>query len=217
MPLFLAAVTKRKWKAVKFLIDCGVDVDLAAAHNPETALMWLIEEGSKDALNLVAAVVQAARNIDATNRTGETALNIAVRKDNDVALGKLLEKGASPDSKSAAGLTPMLFILEHWDQLSKAESMFKKVLEAKPDLELCNSEGYSALHLAVKLLRLELGVKLLTKGARVSLTNNEGMLPVATLFASPAAKSSKGYVAPSPSVNVSVSVNIAQHCAPPLK
>jgi ankyrin repeat protein len=193
VPLFLAAVTKRKWNVVTFLIDCGVDVDLTAAQSPETALMWLIEEGSKEALKLVPAVVGAARNVDATNSAGETALIIAVRKDNDVAVSKLLEKGASPDCKSTAGLTPLLFILEHWDQLSKAESMFKKVLEAKPDLELCDSEGYSALHLAVKLWRFELGVKLLNKGARVSSTNNEGMLPVMTLFASPASKSSKGY------------------------
>ena len=115
--LLSLALEQQQYDAAYALIEAGADVNAPASKYRLTPLMVVASELSPRPDSLVRilqdhgpmdvarALVQHKANVNATDADGVTALMIAAAHDNSPMIGLLMEAGANPRLKSAAGET----------------------------------------------------------------------------------------------------------------
>ncbi|MFT5329727.1 MAG: ankyrin repeat protein [Parasphingorhabdus sp.] len=103
--------------------------------------------------------------------TGETALHIVVERRDIIWVGFLLQKGANPNIRDKAGMTPLMLAT----QLKFLEGA-KTLLANKADVDETNNHGETALILAVHLPDVELVRLLLANGADPDRTDTQAGL-----------------------------------------
>ncbi|OAX79361.1 hypothetical protein ACJ72_06318, partial [Emergomyces africanus] len=102
----------------------------------------VVNEGNEDELR---ALLDKGVDLRAVNRDGQTALHIAVEKDNELLAELLLKAGSNTDAPSRDGSKP-LYITAELGNLALANLL----LRFNADVESCNDEtGYTAFHRAL--------------------------------------------------------------------
>ncbi|KAI5920379.1 hypothetical protein F4810DRAFT_683090 [Camillea tinctor] len=113
--------TSRRVQLLEGLILAGLDAN-HYDKNGNTPLMAFVthcrddtREGKADLENMIQMLVRrGGANLEARNREGETALHIAARRGQKVALKELVDLGANPNVRNAQGLGVLAVIDEFW-------------------------------------------------------------------------------------------------------
>jgi len=110
------AIEEQQFDAAKALIEAGVDINRAASQYRVTPLMICASERPAESrarrllqklgpMEIAQELIKRGAKVDATNVDGVTALMIAAARDNSAMIGLLIQSGADPKIKSAAGET----------------------------------------------------------------------------------------------------------------
>lgn len=89
-------------------------------------------------------LLEQGMDIERVNKSGRTALLEACQQGKEDAARFLLGKGANPHVSAPGGMTPLMYALVHHDR----PKLVDMVLETKPDVNLQNSDGMTALFYA---------------------------------------------------------------------
>jgi serine/threonine-protein phosphatase 6 regulatory ankyrin repeat subunit B len=100
------AVSWNKPDVVKFLLQCGLDVN--EIHRNMTPMMRATACGHLDVLRVLLAADPPAE-VDQHDEEGHTALFIAAQSKEPLAVKELLHAGASPRAASTAGTIPLMY------------------------------------------------------------------------------------------------------------
>ncbi|KAK1856902.1 ankyrin repeat protein [Colletotrichum chrysophilum] len=107
----LAKFYKQREDVVLDLIGIGVNVNAYDAAG-NTVLMHFVTHLSEDydrktSINIIDQILESGAAIQARNRTGETALHVAVRHGRKLAMMALVLKGANVHARDKNGRTPL--------------------------------------------------------------------------------------------------------------
>ncbi|KAF6795415.1 Ankyrin-like protein [Colletotrichum sojae] len=102
---------KRREEIVKDLLGLKVDAN-AYDDDGNTVLMYFIaqlpeDNDRKTPVKIIKSVIDSGVDIQARNRSGETALHVAVRLGKKLAMKSLVEMGANVNVKDFQGQTPL--------------------------------------------------------------------------------------------------------------
>ena len=167
------AATKGNKKVIDELIKKGIDVK--AVNKKGENAFFAAARGAKRFTNKVDFYIyleQLGLNPNQKNANGITPLYVVAGKNSDVAvINYLLEKGNDPNQVNAekGGRTPLM----NAAALNSAE-IVKLLAEKSQNINAVNSDGYSALTLAVDNNRAEVVRLLLDLKADASVVDNEG-------------------------------------------
>ena len=95
----IAAISKRDEDWTAFLLQKEADPNLASRRNGDTPLIAAARVGYAEAAGWLLGL---GAKVDATNRSGETALIVAVQQRDAALVKRLLAAGADPDKADAA-------------------------------------------------------------------------------------------------------------------
>lgn len=159
---------------IKYFIGKGVNVNQtnedgnnvfmnAAASNRDTALIALLKAQVKD--------------INHANKTGATALSLAVRGNAPEVVEYLLNQGASLKTTDAKGNNLVYYLFESYSPRNTKEFDGKLALLKSKGLDIATpqQDGSTLYHLAVAKNDLGLLKQVQTYGADVNAKNKEGM------------------------------------------
>jgi ankyrin repeat protein len=186
-PLHMAA----RWGALdicKLLMEHGADVNFSPPASGQTPLIAAARHGRTETVN---ALLAAGANLNATyspkgdsNEAGSTALHNAAWFNCGDTAKALLKAGADINHRKIPGtnlFTPfMLLIRENHFELAHqlCTGTETQPAGARPDLTLTDSEGDTALHVAVRRYSKaspEFISWLITRGAALNAKNNAGL------------------------------------------
>ncbi|MCF6812115.1 ankyrin repeat domain-containing protein, partial [Thiotrichales bacterium 19S9-12] len=141
-PLHIA-VRKNNQDAINLLLEKGANRDIAD-KNGNTALHLELQKENPN-LDRIAALV-SQNNIDIRNKWLETPLHIAVRKNNQGAINRLLEKGANQDIADKNGNTALHL------ELQKENPNLDRIaaLVSQNNIDIRNKWLETPLHIAVR-------------------------------------------------------------------
>lgn len=175
-PLIMAI--RRKHEAVvKLLLVRGAAIALPVSLTLEqnfdevfdSALMFAVHAGS---IPIVQILLEHNADLDARGSNGATSLMVAVCKNNIEMVNFLLKNNASADRSDNNGYTVLMCAAEYADV-----KMVRALLRHQPDLAIDakDSEGMTALQMAVSGDDLDIVTELLLCGADVNITDKGGM------------------------------------------
>jgi ankyrin repeat protein len=105
-------------------------------------------------------------DINAQDNFGDTALQLAVNRDLQLAVKLLLTEQPNPNLRNQNGKTPLSTALK-----SGYRDVAKQLIAAGAEVNAVNEDNQSALYLAARLGDLELVQLLLAKGASVEVSH----------------------------------------------
>ncbi|XP_046644986.1 ankyrin-1-like, partial [Daphnia pulicaria] len=113
--------------------------------------------------------------IDQSDENGESPLFFAIRANNVIAVGLLLERGADSNRRNNNGLTPF--------QVAATQEKDFKILDLlltndKVDIDGGGQSGYSVLHWAMATSNVTAARFLLSKGANPNVADRNGATPL---------------------------------------
>ena len=141
---------------VERLLDAGADVD-ARSKWGFTALMGASLGGN---LEVVKHLLDAGADVNAQETPGETALMIASGQGHPKIVRQLWFEGANPDAQNEDGDTALMITMKDFSDLLEAgiENVYDRymatifgLIKYKPDPDIQNNEGKTAIELAEEL------------------------------------------------------------------
>lgn len=169
--LFTAAISGAK-DALNCLIAHGAKVNMATKHG-YTPLHYAAMHRSS--LSVMVPLLQAGAEVNArTGISNHTPLHMAAGEEggNEGAVEILLAHGADLNARLDSGLTPTMLAAMRRDPANLIA-----LLKAKPDLD-SQTNGPTALHLAVSVGRPKSVELLLAHGANMNLEDTDGQTPL---------------------------------------
>ncbi len=137
------------------------------------ATMRLPGEGpEEDGLEIVAMLLEAGANVNATTKTGITALHSAADLDDDALCKLLLTHGASVDAVEDKGMSALSFAV------GREGKCVETLLKHGADQRRCVRDGHTALHSAASSGYTTLIASLLDYGADINARNDKGLTPL---------------------------------------
>lgn len=160
---------------------------------------------TKVPVSILEKLILAGADINARNKDGVTPFSIAIESGNKEHIAFYAKKGADINSKDTKGKTPLLHALEKDDEtlslILTSEninshdsngnsplcvaikndaplSKIQYILSLTDDVNSRNSEGDTALFMAVQKNKKQLGELLLAKNADIFATNNKNQSPL---------------------------------------
>ena len=170
-------------KALRRLLDANPRLVRQRDADGETPLIAAVQAGNTNTLPLLLA---RGAEVDATNRFGWTPLLIAALHGRDAALEALLAAGAQANQANPSGQTPLVAAAFH-GSTAAAQALLAR--GARVDT-VCPPTQVTALHVAAFLGHANLVQLLLDHGARTDLKAGDGLTPLHTAAAGPAASDS---------------------------
>ena len=197
---------------VVFLIEEGVDLNAKNEHG-QTALMTAVETGGYDTVKIL---LRAGADPNLMDKSGYTATILAAEYADLAVFNLLMEHGARPDLYRRGGPTALQAAMEAgpeaqeivnritgrptlptnaaeaYTELCRAMdennlSQFRKILKARPEPDLTDTEGNTLLMRAVSTDCEDAFAELLIEyGANVSVRNRHGFTPL--IYAKTASK-----------------------------
>lgn len=154
--------------------------------------------------NIIAALVKAGCDINATNKQGQSALGMAVNTRQQPLIKALIEAGANPNTEDAQGNTVITYAMYdpetfkmlldngadinvksqagtilHQAVLQQNQQILQIILASKKiDINTKNGAGETALHLAASRNNPIVAQQLILNGADVNVTNNNFETPL---------------------------------------
>ncbi|XP_018569142.1 uncharacterized protein LOC108909316 [Anoplophora glabripennis] len=173
---------------VKLLVELGIDIN-AKNFNLMTALHIAVENGNFDLIDLL---VNCGANVNLEDENGNTALHIAASDIQGYIIKLLVEHGANMNNGDKYGRTPLhlvtlnsatLFKNSNEQSLKYYENsiapmdhldIIKLLIEHGVDVNVRDSNGSCALHLAASSGRLDIAHLLMEFGADANIKDNDG-------------------------------------------
>lgn len=138
----------------------------------QTALHIALEQSSPDGdFSLITSFIHHGIPIDTQNAAGETALQLAVSKGQEILVELLLVKGADVSSCDVKGQTVLHVATRNWGN-GGSTTVAALLLDAGVDIDAQNNLGETALHKAVLFAHTSMVRLLLARGAATSIADN---------------------------------------------
>ncbi|XP_054160234.1 protein shank-like isoform X2 [Oppia nitens] len=135
-------------KVAKILINCDPNfVDETSGDTPLSIAASSQSASTSATQRIVVALVNGGSLLDFRTKDGRTALHCAVQKSNYVALKTLLDLGASPNYKDAAGLTPLCYTILN----ESNPKLTQLLLHEHSMIGVVDHHGWQEVHHACKL------------------------------------------------------------------
>lgn len=167
-PLHIAAILSWPSAESVLLLEAGARVDPANADG-NTPLMFAVQKRNAD---LISLFLSWKANMFALNGKKDSPLTTAFRLGKDVA-AMLINKD-TVNIRDDTGMTPLMMAVQGQDSID----VVKAILEAGADVAARSNAGDTALHLAVRRSRRDMGELLLAAQADVFAANMAGELPL---------------------------------------
>jgi ankyrin repeat protein len=174
------AVEKADVSKVKELIDKGIKLDIEGKD--KQPLHITVEKGNKE---LVEVLLKGGANINSKTKEGDTPLHIAYYKENWDLFRYLVENGSDVNIKVSGEIESELSKKKykynaflHFALIPDHIDLLKLIIENGLRLNQKGDSGGNILHNAISYSNIkELLKYLVSKGADLSIRNNEGRTP----------------------------------------
>ena len=171
-PLHIAA-EKGNTYIVEKLIEKNANVNIQN-ENGNTPLHIAISK-AVDNNDVIDLIFNKITDLDVQDNKGWTALHIAAEKGNTYIVEKLIEKNANVNIQNENGTTPLnIAILNAVDNNDVIDLIFNEIT----DLDVQDSNGWTALHNAAEKGNTYIVEKLIEKNANVNIQNENGDTPL---------------------------------------
>ncbi|KAK3169469.1 hypothetical protein OEA41_008852 [Lepraria neglecta] len=169
-----AAIRSGSLIIARYLLQRGADVE--AKFNNDAGGTLLFDAAGRGHKSGVQLLLDEGANIEAINKNGDIALNVAVSRVGHSATQVLLEYHANPRHSNFHGSTAL-----HLAVASPSMSIARSLLEAGANVDATDNDGQSPLHRTViegeevheRILRL-----LIDHTAQVEIQDNDGNTPL---------------------------------------
>jgi ankyrin repeat protein len=160
-PALSQAIGNNQQDIARLLVEKGADIN-ERGNWSESLLMRLIGYNNEGNKELVRLFIEKGADINAIDEgSGETPLTRTISYgDNKGMLALLLEQGADPNIKNAAGDTPVFKAIARGDK-----DLVTLLIEKKAKLDLKNTAGQTPLAYATQTQKDEIAVVLRENGA----------------------------------------------------
>lgn len=146
------AVTEHGDSALRCAIDAGSlpIVTLLLENNADCSLRFasrtmLIEAARVNSVDISAALLQRKIDVNASDKDGNTALHVASRSSNAALVELLLKHQANPNQLTSSEVTPLAL-----SAFAGSVECCTVLLAHGADLNFCDSQGNSALSIAIE-------------------------------------------------------------------
>jgi ankyrin repeat protein len=127
----------------------------------------MIDAASRGATHEVHALLIAGTDVNIAEKTGETALLLAVANAKTGTVNYLLQKGADPNARTVHGLTPLMAAASY-PLHPLALSMAKLLVDAGADVNSRTVDGWTPLMFAAGRGHIQIVDFLISKGSHVA-------------------------------------------------
>jgi ankyrin repeat protein len=155
-------------KLVQMLAEHGVDPNIRD-HDGFTPLAGYGYYNE----DVILALVAAGSDLEARNREGFTALQMAAAHRRSRASIAMVQKGANVNAEYPDGSTPLFSAANHGDV-----ALAKAMLAKGADVNHANSTGRTPLHNAASNFQREMVAYLIEQGAKLDARNKQGLTPL---------------------------------------
>lgn len=157
--------------ALELLLEFGGDVNLRTSRSQQTSLMLATNAGKEPAI--IRKLLSSGADVNAIDQSGDTALLMAVRR-NDFELTRiLLEAGANREINDRFGQTPLILAARKGN--SQIASL---LLDSGANINQKDVNGQSALVAAIRSGRKTIVPMLSRRGADLESRDKQGMTPL---------------------------------------
>ena len=174
----------------QYLLEKGANIHVLNKEK-ETAFFQAVraQYPEQDMRAFLIRLLDAGIDLNARNLYGETALQAAIRHNNEIALTLLLERGADPNviknvqaDNTAYSLT-MYVIASPYIAEERKIPLLELLNKAGADLKAINTNGENALFIALRGNKqgLDIAQWLLKHGVSAQIANDKGQTPLHTL------------------------------------
>ncbi|MBF8150064.1 ankyrin repeat domain-containing protein [Winogradskyella sp. F6397] len=175
-PLHILAYNSDNTEVLNYLLDKGLDVN-QADHNGNTPF---INAASRNKLEVVKRFAKNVKDINATNKKGESALALAVKGNATNTVAYLLEEGAKSNSIDSDGNNLVYYVINSYSEKNKEE--FTKKLDLLKshglDLTAVQKNGNNWFHLTVEKNSISLLKLALEFNQDINAKNKDGNTPL---------------------------------------
>ena len=165
-PAVLWAASNGHLSTLKLLAAAGANLSLMPEYGEMNAYSIMSRAAANDNVEMIDFLLQQKVNVDIPNADGGTALIAAADYGKAEAAKELLDHGAKVDSQNGEGNTALM--------LSVGQSTLEAVLQGKPNLEIKNKKGMTALMMAANRNDLGQVHTLVDAGADINATDLRG-------------------------------------------
>ncbi len=160
-----ALKSKNNIENIKLLLDYGCDVNSKFSDSEKTPLIYaVIYDDSK-----VSYLLEKGANVNASDKSGMTALNYAVKNNNINVVEKLISANADVNAKTANGETALIEAVK-----LGFSDIAHLLITNNAKLDSFDSRKNTALFYAIKNNYVEISKELLAKGASISINGDKG-------------------------------------------
>jgi ankyrin repeat protein len=135
------AVRETNLKKVKELLDLSPDFAVLPDEHGKTPLHLAAEKGDTEILKTLLSTKPQQEELNAKDKKGTTALDLALSRGYARAVIALLESGATPELQNGQTLL-------HWAAASGISEVVQYALAQKPDINARDGNGFTALQVA---------------------------------------------------------------------
>jgi ankyrin repeat protein len=167
-PLHIAVILNRSNEIVQAILNGGSDVHIRNIDG-KTPLYIAVQEGRT---TLIPVLLSYGSEVFAADNSGVTPFDIAART-NDSAFN-LLVVPETVNQRDAGGNTMLHAVVKNRGN----PIQLSKILEHRAQVDARNSDGDTALHLAVRMNQRENGEFLISRAANIFSVNSSGESPL---------------------------------------
>jgi ankyrin repeat protein len=146
--LLFRAISEDSIEIIKTFIELGIDFNLRDDETECTPLMMAVQEGCNGIVKMLLDHESIRKNINAQNLSGQTALFIAAKKNNEQVIKLLLSKGANPTYMDANGNMPLLCAIKECNSSAMRVLLENKLVCQKINDQ--NKAGQTPFNLAIE-------------------------------------------------------------------
>ncbi|XP_053209790.1 rabankyrin-5-like [Panonychus citri] len=170
------AIDRDDGESINFLLDSGASVHIASTREKQTPLHLLCSKKLTDS-TISNKLLSSGSDPNLQDAEGNTCLHLTILHNNEPIFCELLDqRNVSLDIRNAKGFTPLTLALS---RLEENEIFAMKLVEKGASVDSSDPvTGNSLLHIAATEKNESAGIFLISRGAKVNVTNKKGEAPL---------------------------------------
>ena len=157
---------------LRLIVDHGYDIDIKCPKYGSTPLMYAVQAGHLDCVNLL---IDHGANVTATNNIGNTALHFSVESHKIDIVKLLIKNGANINAvTSTRKRSPLHRAFTRYCNTS----LIIELINNGADINIQDDDGKAPLHFAMEGGLIEVASLLISKGAHLNAKTNAGNTPL---------------------------------------